>query len=98
MRPSARKNISQESEISFDVDTTGDVGFEHTMKLPSRTSKSWRKIIIQRLVRTFRAISIIAAVNVPLYMILLFKDWIDWWRWFEYHNFVALFYYELKLW
>jgi hypothetical protein len=31
-------------------------------------------------VRTFQMVTVIATVNVPLYMMLLFKDWIDkWW-------------------
>lgn len=77
IRPTARKNISQESDISLSVDNNADIGFDHMTKLPPRGTKSWRKIVIQRLLRTFLMLSIIAAVNVPLYMILLFKDWID---------------------
>lgn len=78
IRPTARKNnISQESDISLSVDNGGEMGSDHMTKLPPRTSKSWRKIVIQRLLRTFVMLSIIAAVNVPLYMILLFKDWIE---------------------
>lgn len=78
MRPAARKNISQESEMSLKVDVNADDGgLDHMAKLPTRASKSWRKILIQRLVRTVAMLSIIAAVNIPLYMILLFKDWIE---------------------
>lgn len=78
MRPTARKNISQESEMSLKVDiNANDGGFDHMEKLPPRASKSWRKILIQRLVRTFAMLSIIAAVNIPIYIILLFKDWIE---------------------
>lgn len=78
IRPTARKNIiSQESDISLSVDNGGEMGSDHMTTLPLRTSKSWRKIVIQRLLRTFVMLSIIAAVNVPLYMILLFKDWME---------------------
>lgn len=74
MRPAARKNISQEVEVS--VNAHADV-FDPMAKLPPRASKSWAKMVIQRVVRTFRMVTIIAAVNVPIYMLLLFKDWID---------------------
>ncbi|KAL5579428.1 hypothetical protein UlMin_011870 [Ulmus minor] len=77
IRPTARKNISQESEISVSVDNNADIGGDHIAKTALRTSKSWRKIGIQRLVRAFQMLCIIAAVNVPLYIILLFEDWID---------------------
>lgn len=78
MRPTARKNISQESEMCSKVDiNANDGGYDHMAKLPPRASKSWRKILIQRFVRTFAMLSVIAAVNIPLYVILLFKDWIE---------------------
>ncbi|PON78262.1 Calcineurin-like phosphoesterase domain, apaH type [Trema orientale] len=77
IRPTARKNISPESDISLSVDNNGDIGLDYMTKLPPRGTRSWRKIVIQRLLRTFLMLSIIAAVNVTLYMILLFKDWID---------------------
>lgn len=59
----------------MDVDTNSDVG--SNVKLALKTSKSRTKIVIQRLVRTLRMLTVIAAVNVPLYMMLLFKDWND---------------------
>ncbi|KAK9923896.1 hypothetical protein M0R45_032294 [Rubus argutus] len=74
MRPAARKNISQEVEVS--VNAHADM-FDPMAKLPPRACKSWAKMVIQRVVRTFRMVTIIAAVNVPIYMLLLFKDWID---------------------
>ncbi|OAY36300.1 uncharacterized protein C630.12 isoform X2 [Manihot esculenta] len=77
IRPTARKNISQEGEISMNLDINADVGNDPSIKLPSRISKSKTRIIIQRLMRTFRMVTVIAAVNVPIYMMLLFKDWID---------------------
>ncbi|PRQ51783.1 putative protein-serine/threonine phosphatase [Rosa chinensis] len=74
MRPTAIKNISQELEVSVNADADA---FDPMAKTLSRASKSWTKLVIQRLVRTFRMVTIIAAVNVPIYMLLLFKDWID---------------------
>eukprot|EP00257_Ricinus_communis_P026883 XP_025014297.1 metallophosphoesterase 1 isoform X2 [Ricinus communis] len=73
MRPTARKNISQEMEISVNIDGNTDPN----IKLAHRTSKSKTKIIIRRLMRTFRMVVVIAAINIPIYMMLLFKDWID---------------------
>ncbi|KAK7840994.1 cell division control protein 1 [Quercus suber] len=75
MRPTAKKHISQDIEASMNVDSGADV--DSMLKMTSRTSKSKTKIAIQRLVRTSRMLTIIAAVNLPLYMMLLFKDWID---------------------
>lgn len=75
MRPTAKKHISQDIEASMNVDLGADV--DSMLKMTTRTSKSKTKIAIQRLVRTFRMLTIIAAVNLPLYMMLLFKDWID---------------------
>jgi hypothetical protein len=74
MRPTAKK-YSQDIEVCVNVDSNADV--ESMLKIPTRTSKTMTKIVIQRLVRTFRMLTIIAAVNLPLYMMLLFKDWID---------------------
>ncbi|XP_008228088.1 PREDICTED: uncharacterized protein C630.12 isoform X1 [Prunus mume] len=73
MRPTARKNSSQEIEVTVNADTDTDA----MAKLLPRASRSWTKRVIKRLVRTFRMVIIIAAVNVPLYVMLLFKDWID---------------------
>ncbi|XP_022721131.1 uncharacterized protein LOC111278773 isoform X2 [Durio zibethinus] len=76
MRPTAKKNVNQETEVCLSVDTNTDAELD-PRRLPTRAIKSNAKIIIQRLVRTFRMLTLIAAVNVPLYMMLLFKDWID---------------------
>lgn len=70
MRPTAKKGNSQENEISLNVD-------DPMTNLPRRTSKSTTKFIIHRLVRMFRMLTVIAVVNIPLYMMLLFKDWVD---------------------
>ncbi|KAL2336330.1 hypothetical protein Fmac_010776 [Flemingia macrophylla] len=71
MRAAARKNTAQEGDLSVNVD------MDSAARMPTRTGKSKTKIIIQRLIRTLRMLTVIAAVNVPLYMMLLFKDWID---------------------
>ncbi|XP_019461990.1 PREDICTED: uncharacterized protein C630.12 [Lupinus angustifolius] len=72
IRPSARKNTAQEADLSVKVDMADPLG-----RVPPKTGKSKTKFIVQRLLRTIRAVVIIAAVNVPLYMMLLFKDWVD---------------------
>lgn len=77
MRPTARKNSSQEIEVTVNADTDTDAVFDPMAKLLPRASRSWTKRVIKRLVRMFRMVIIIAAVNVPLYVMLLFKDWID---------------------
>lgn len=75
MRPTAKKHMSQEIQVPINADLITDVDPMST--IPARTSKSKTQIVIQRLVRTFRMLTIIAAVNLPLYIMLLFKDWID---------------------
>ncbi|BBG98718.1 Calcineurin-like metallo-phosphoesterase superfamily protein [Prunus dulcis] len=59
MRPTARKNSSQEIEVTVNADTDTDA----MAKLLPRASRSWTKRVIKRLVRTFRMVIIIAAVN-----------------------------------
>ncbi|XP_068335349.1 uncharacterized protein C630.12 isoform X1 [Pyrus communis] len=77
MRPTARKNTSQDIEASVNGDTDADSVVDPMAKLLPRASRSWTKTMIRRLVRTLRMVMIIAAVNIPLYVMLLFKDWID---------------------
>ncbi|XVF86282.1 hypothetical protein PTKIN_Ptkin18bG0027600 [Pterospermum kingtungense] len=76
IRPTAKKIVNQETEVYLSMDTNVDAELD-PKRLPSRANKSKAKIVIQRLVRTFRMLTLIAAVNIPLYMMLLFKDWID---------------------
>ena len=76
MRPTAKKNVNQETEVSLSVDGNADAELD-PKKLPPRASKSKAKIIIRRWVHMFRMLTLIATVNIPLYMMLLFKDWID---------------------
>ncbi|GAV84320.1 LOW QUALITY PROTEIN: Metallophos domain-containing protein [Cephalotus follicularis] len=73
MRSTAKKTISQEIEVCMNL----DAGFDTMRKILPRTNKSKTKIIVRRFIRTLRMLSVIAAVNIPLYMMLLFKDWID---------------------
>ncbi|XP_057979965.1 uncharacterized protein C630.12 isoform X2 [Malania oleifera] len=77
MRPAARKQNYPENDACETFDVNVDVGLDTTGRLLPRTSKSKAKTVILRLVRAFRILSVVAAVNVPLYMMLLFKDWID---------------------
>lgn len=77
LRPTARKNTGHEADFSVNMDMASTIGLDPLAKIPPRTGKSKTTIIIQRLLRTLRMLTVIAAVNVPLYMMLLFKDWID---------------------
>ncbi|KAI4355342.1 hypothetical protein L6164_004123 [Bauhinia variegata] len=77
MRPTARKQTSPEGDVSLNVDMASGIGFDPTARIPPRLGKSKTKFIIQRLLRALKILIVIAAVNVPLYMMLLFKDWID---------------------
>ncbi|KAH0736462.1 hypothetical protein KY285_012169 [Solanum tuberosum] len=74
MRSVARK---QETDTSNPADVTLLIGSDTAVKALPRTNKSKTKMLIRRLVRTLSIITIIAAFNIPLYMMLLFKDWID---------------------
>ncbi|KAL3351851.1 hypothetical protein AABB24_020102 [Solanum stoloniferum] len=74
MRSVARK---QETDTSNPSDVTLHIGSDTAVKALPRTNKSKAKMVIRRLVRTLSIITIIAAFNIPLYMMLLFKDWID---------------------
>lgn len=71
MRSVAKKQTPQEVSLSVDVEEDAMV------KLPCRTSRSRTRLVIGRFVRVFRSVTFIAAVNIPLYIMLLFKDWID---------------------
>ncbi|KAJ4790788.1 Calcineurin-like metallo-phosphoesterase superfamily protein [Rhynchospora pubera] len=68
-RPTARKH---QQEVTVEM---GNQTLLEDPKLPSGKSKVIR--CIQRLVRVVKLVVVIAAVNVPLYMMLLFKDWIE---------------------
>ncbi|KAL5062535.1 hypothetical protein RYX36_024272 [Vicia faba] len=73
MRPTARKNTGQEGDLSMDM--ASSIAPDSLARIPPRTGKSRTTVIIQRLLRTLRMLTVIAAVNVSLYMMLLFKDY-----------------------
>ncbi|KAK8629147.1 hypothetical protein V6N13_078000 [Hibiscus sabdariffa] len=76
IRATAKKSVNQQAEVCLSMGTNADSEVD-PKKLAARANKSKVRTIIQRFVRTFRMLFLIAAVNVPLYMMLLFKDWID---------------------
>ncbi|KAL9682872.1 hypothetical protein QQ045_014682 [Rhodiola kirilowii] len=71
MRAAAKKHASTAIDINIEAgsDTLGK-------SLP-KPGKSKTRLLVQRLIRFVRMLSIIAIVNAPLYMMLLFKDWIN---------------------
>lgn len=71
----ARKQMLQDQEGASKVDISLDPGSD--MKNMPRSSKSLMRIMLQRCIRVLGMILVIAVVNVPLYMMLLFKDWIE---------------------
>ncbi|WOL11558.1 hypothetical protein Cni_G20322 [Canna indica] len=68
------KKHSQEPEASVLVDMSTELKSDDASRL-QRLSKSKVRKLIQLLFR-LRLLVVVAAVNVPLYMMLLFKDWI----------------------
>ncbi|KAL0853370.1 hypothetical protein Bca101_058522 [Brassica carinata] len=70
MRSAARKN---EIEIVMD----SNVGAGVSDPLMRSASKSRTRLVIQRVIRTIMMSIVIAAFNVPIYMMLLFKDWVE---------------------
>ncbi|KAF5196599.1 Metallophosphoesterase [Thalictrum thalictroides] len=72
VRPSAKK---QDLESSFELKINTDVHLDDGGKILQKSDKVKRKSIILQIVRTLRLLMVIAAVNIPLYMMLLFKDW-----------------------
>jgi hypothetical protein len=68
-RATARKH---QQEVTVEM---GNQTLLEDPRLPSGKSKVRRGI--QRLIRVVKFVVVIAAVNVPLYMMLLFKDWIE---------------------
>lgn len=71
MRSAAKKQLMQDSDASVYVP------IDASTKITSRPNKSKADMAIRRIFRTLRVITVVAAVNLPIYMILLFKDWID---------------------
>lgn len=50
-----------------------------------RTNRSRANTIIWRYLRALRALMIIAAINIPLYVLLVLTDWMD--KNFQTHSF-----------
>ncbi|CAH2036604.1 unnamed protein product [Thlaspi arvense] len=75
MRAAARKNASEQIEVVMDSNANAGTGGSDS--LMRSASKSRTKLVIQRVVRTIMMVIVIAALNVPIYMMLLFKDWIE---------------------
>ncbi|WCJ39264.1 Calcineurin-like metallo-phosphoesterase superfamily protein [Euphorbia peplus] len=73
IRAAARKTVSEETQICMKI----DVGHDPDMKLQKRTMRSKTKMIMRRQIRTFQMVVIVTVVNLPIYLMLLFKDWID---------------------
>lgn len=61
----------------MNLDISIDGGLDLNAKMIPKLGRSINSIVIQRLVRMLRMLTVIAAMNVPLYMMLLFKDWND---------------------
>ncbi|KAD6794749.1 hypothetical protein E3N88_05645 [Mikania micrantha] len=78
MRSAAKKQITLEVNVLMPQDVSGQPGPDPAAKLgPVKTNKSNVRFVIRRLIRVFQALSVVAAVNVPIYIMLLFADWID---------------------
>nr|GEW96676.1 putative calcineurin-like metallo-phosphoesterase superfamily protein [Tanacetum cinerariifolium] len=78
MRSAAKKQIMQEINVTMPQDVSSQLGPDASAKLgPFKTNKSSVRLVIQRLLRVFQVLSVVAAVNVPIYIMLLFSDWID---------------------
>jgi len=75
-RATAGKHQLEPDSSSIHVDMGSEMTSEDGGKL-ARGSKSRVRKVLQRLFRVIQSIVVIAALNVPLYMMLLFKDWID---------------------
>ncbi|CAH1429089.1 unnamed protein product [Lactuca virosa] len=79
MRAVGKKQILQEINVTMPQDVSGQLGStDGAGKLgPFKTKSSNVRVVVRRLIRVFRVISVVAAVNVPIYIMLLFSDWID---------------------
>lgn len=73
VRPAAKKQTIEESDTSCLV-IDSDTSFEQIPRA-QRMVKGKTRYIVRRLIRTLGHITVLAAFNVPLYIMLLFKDW-----------------------
>ncbi|XP_020100776.1 uncharacterized protein C630.12 [Ananas comosus] len=74
-RPTARKHMMEPGPSDY-IEINTEARSDDAGKVP-RFTKSKATRLVQRLIRVIRLLVVIAAVNVPLYMMLLFKDWIE---------------------
>ncbi|KAL8113617.1 uncharacterized protein C630.12 isoform X2 [Apium graveolens] len=77
MRLAAKKQLIQDEDVLIPSDASVYVPIDASTKIASRPNKSKTDMAIRRIFRTLRVITVVAAVNLPIYMFLLFKDWID---------------------
>ncbi|KAL1829324.1 hypothetical protein ACET3Z_007736 [Daucus carota] len=77
MRSAAKKQLMQDTDVLMPSDVSVHVPTDTSTKIAPRPNKSKANMAIRRIIRTIRVITVVAAVNLPIYMILLFKDWID---------------------
>ncbi|KAK9152309.1 hypothetical protein Syun_010618 [Stephania yunnanensis] len=77
VRPTAKKSISQKTEVSTSTGMSADLLSDDGRKSLQRSSKHKVDTLAKRFFRTLKSLMVIAAVNVPLYMMLLSKDWIE---------------------
>lgn len=69
----AKRQIEQEVQVPMPCDA--HVDFD--TRTPARMKTSKAKLVIRRLLRGIHVLSVVAAINVLLYMMLLFKDWVN---------------------
>lgn len=72
----ARKQMLQDQQDAAKVDISGEFGSD-MKNLPRSSNKSMIRTMLQRCIRVLGMVLVIAVVNVPLYMMLLFKDWVE---------------------
>lgn len=77
MRAVGKKQILQEINVTMPQDVSGQLGSTDGKVGPFKTKSSNVRVVVRRFMRVFRVISVVAAVNVPIYIMLLFSDWID---------------------
>ncbi|KAJ0744954.1 putative calcineurin-like phosphoesterase domain, ApaH type, metallo-dependent phosphatase [Helianthus annuus] len=78
LRSAAKKQTVQEVNLVMPQDASGQPGPDAGARLGQvKANKSTVRFVIRRLVRVFQVLSVVAAVNVPIYIMLLFADWID---------------------
>uniref|UniRef100_A0A7C9A694 Calcineurin-like phosphoesterase domain-containing protein n=1 Tax=Opuntia streptacantha TaxID=393608 RepID=A0A7C9A694_OPUST len=72
----ARRQMLQEQEASLKADSKGNHAPSSITKASLRSGKSLGRAVLGRCLQVLGMTFVIAVVNVPLYMMLLFKDWV----------------------